>query len=99
MTKRPKNEELEGAGVSFDDLADLPQRFDEADRRPAPASRKRGPDPDPDSLRSQVEAGNARPLKVTLPITLHRRLHVRAVESDRTISDLVTEALRAHFDW
>lgn len=86
----PKRDD-DTAGVAFDVN---PQTFEDLGR---PSSRKRGPDPDPESLRSQVAEGRAKHLKLTIPTDLHRRLHVLSVMTDRTISELVAEALEAHY--
>lgn len=97
MSKRkPTEAEPEGMGVTLtqtERVARIAKRHVAEERRRG----RRGPDADPDSLRSKVAEGAARFLKVALPTEMHRRLHVMSVEQDRTVSDLVTEALEAHY--
>lgn len=53
-----------------------------------------GRPPEPDSLRSRIERGEARALQVVLDDELYRGLKVRSALTDRTLSDLVAEAVR-----
>ena len=89
------------------------QRADEPDRLPgevplldAPAGARRrsrrapnAPDGDPESLRSRVQDGDARHLHAIISRALHRRVKVHAIETDRTVSDIVDEALTRYLDW
>ena len=91
MTKR-KRDDHEDAGVQFSSLA---ASASDASRL-AGATGKRGPAPDPTSLRQQLEDGTARWLKVTVPLDVHRAVHVAAAERDEAPSQIVAAALRAY---
>ena len=97
MSKRkPTEPEPEDMGVTLtqsERVARMAKRHVAEERRRG----RRGPEPDPESLRTLVAEGAARFLKVALPTEMHRRLHVLSVEQDRTVSDLVAEALEAHY--
>ena len=86
MTKR-KTTQDEDAGVTFGSVT-----ASATDRTP----RKRGPAPQPDSLRQQLERGDARWLKVALPVDLARAVHVAAAATDRTPSQVVADLVRYH---
>lgn len=45
-----------------------------------------------------LRQGKYKQLKALIPSDLHKRIKLLSVETDRDISDLVEEALRAHFD-
>ena len=83
MTKRTQDED--DAGVTLGSLT-----ASAADRAPG----KRGPAPDADSLRAQLARGDARWLKVAVPVDVHRLVHVAAAEGDTTPSLLVARILR-----
>ena len=75
-----------------------------AARVPEPATLKRGakprgkpgPAPDPDALHSQLADGRGAHLHAVVPAELHRRLKMRSVMTDRTLSEMVAEALTAY---
>lgn len=48
---------------------------------------------DPRSLRSQLERGEARNLKVIVPEAQYRALRVQAALTDKTLSELVSMAI------
>jgi hypothetical protein len=49
-----------------------------------------------DSLRQQLERGEARWLKVALPVELARAVHVAAAASDSSPSEIVANLVRQH---
>lgn len=53
-----------------------------------------GRPPNPDSHRSRLERGEARQLTVIVSEDAYRALRVQAALTDRTMSDIVDEALR-----
>jgi hypothetical protein len=48
------------------------------------------------SLRQMLERGEARWLKVALPVPLARAVHVAAAESDSTPSEVIARLVREH---
>jgi hypothetical protein len=91
MTRRTHDDDGT-SGVTFGTLtataADQP--------RAGRAARKPGPAPQADSLRQQLERGDARWLKVALPVDLARAVHVAAAERDTTPSQVVADLVRQH---
>lgn len=57
---------------------------------------KSGRPAESDSLRSRIERGEAQRVQVALEEDLYRGLKIEAARTDRTLSDLVGEAVR---DW
>lgn len=48
---------------------------------------------DPDSLRGRLREGDARQLRVIVPTATYKRLKVRSVLTDRSLSDIAADAL------
>lgn len=90
MTKRRRDDDGDDAGVQFGSLA-----ASASDAPRLAGSGKRGPAPDPSSLRQQLEDGTARWLKVAVPLDVHRAVHVAAAERDEAPSQIVQQALRS----
>ena len=91
MTKRKRDDDGT-SGVQFGNLS--ASAAAPAASAPAPVGR-RGPDPDPTSLRQQLQDGTARWLKTAVPVDVARAVHVAAAERETSPSDIVTQALRA----
>lgn len=58
-----------------------------------PEDDSRGRPPDPDSLRQQMERGEAKAVKVVLSEGSYRALKVQSALTDRTMSEMVEEAV------
>lgn len=67
----------------------------DAEATPAPAV---GRPPNPQSLRQQLERGEAKQLKLIVPAELHKRLKIRAAVEERDISDIAAEVLGDYLD-
>lgn len=66
-----------------------------ADRKP---KRGRGRPTEKGSVRSKLAEGEARQLKTVMPTELHKRLKITAVVKDRTLNDIVNEAVEEWLD-
>lgn len=92
MTARPKKY----AGLGQDEVSTPPRLEGEAEPFDAPPVRPAGtpgPLPDPNSLAARVKRGDATHLHAIIDRELHKRLKHLSLDAERSVSELVEEAL------
>ena len=86
------------ADVAEDEAARPPERLEgEVELFNADATQRqpgtRGPAPDPNSLSARVKRGDAAHLHAIVDRALHKRLKQRSLDTERSVSELVEDAL------
>lgn len=88
MPKRPNISDVMKKGT--------PEVDKEADREVNKEAepRESGRPVDPASQRQKLLRGDARPLKIVLPLDVYRRLAYQKIETGRDMSEMASEAIR-----
>lgn len=84
MPKRPNISDVMKKGT--------PDADKEADREAEP--RESGRPIDPASQRQKLMRGDARSLKIVLPLDVYKRLAYQKIETGRDMSEMASEAIR-----